>query len=122
VSAPDTAFELRLSAEPALAVTVRSFVAESAHKLGLDEGDIEDLRLLASELLANAVETGGSTVTIRLDAPGGVWRLTADGIGSLGSAAPNEIIDRELLLRGLATIRMTDEGSLECSALIPAAD
>ena len=98
-------FQLQVDADPSLALSVRVFVAESARSLGIDEGEIEDLRLLATELLANAVETGQTALALHLTTDGSAWALDAQGVGDLVAGSDNGPIDRRDVLRGLTRIR-----------------
>lgn len=111
----DHGYAIRVPADPAMAVTIRVFVAEAARQLGLEEPDVEDLRLLVTELLGNAIDTGGHHVEMRLDTVGDAWRLQALGVGSLDETAP---IDRRAILSGLADLTWAD-GTVSLSAPNP---
>ncbi|HEX6844355.1 MAG TPA: ATP-binding protein [Actinomycetota bacterium] len=113
----DRSYSIRVPADPAKALSVRVFVAEAARQLGLDDAEVEDLRLLATELLGNAAETGGSSLELSLDAAGGRWRLDARGVGPL-EPPPGGLIDRRAVLTGLARLT-SSEGSLSLSPLDP---
>jgi anti-sigma regulatory factor (Ser/Thr protein kinase) len=105
-------YTLRVVPDPSLSLTVRMFAAEAARNLGLDEGEVEDLRLLATELLGNAVETGGASLELTLSTEAGGWCLRALGAGPLDVAA-GQVVDRRDVLTGLADVRVTADGSLE---------
>ena len=109
------AYTLTVVPDPSLSMTVRMFAAEAARNLGLDEGDVEDLRLLATELLGNAVETGGASLELTLSSEAGGWCLRAIGAGPLDVAA-GHVVDRRDVLTGLADVRVTADGSLELRA------
>jgi hypothetical protein len=91
-------FQLTLPSDPALALTVRTFVAASGRLLQLDEDRCEDLRLAASELFAIATETDVGEVTLTMDAEGS---LTLEGIDDLDGASSDLLIRRGDLLRAL---------------------
>jgi anti-sigma regulatory factor (Ser/Thr protein kinase) len=94
---------LEIPADAAFAVTARLFVAAAARGLGVADGTAEDLRLAASELVANAVETrqpGPVHLTIGVD--GDEIRLTARGAGRLANDPP---ISRLALLGALFDAR-----------------
>lgn len=114
------AFELQVPAEPTLGVTVRVFVTEAARRLGLGDADVDDLRLAATELLANAVESSGSALELTLRVDSGRWYLRATGAGTL-SAASDDMIDRGDVLRALAEVR-EDDGSVEVSSDVTPTD
>jgi anti-sigma regulatory factor (Ser/Thr protein kinase) len=105
-------YTLRVVPDPSLSLTVRMFAAEAARNLGLGESDVEDLRLLATELLGNAVETGGASLELTLSTEAGGWCLRALGAGPLDVAA-GQVVDRRDVLTGLADVRVTGDGSLE---------
>jgi len=109
---------LRVPTDPALAVTVRVFIAESARVLGLDQPSVEDLRLLATELLASGVESRTDAVQINLArANGEGWRLTARGTGPLDASEPAELPIRRIdLLRGIASVEQVGD-AVVCSEL-----
>jgi anti-sigma regulatory factor (Ser/Thr protein kinase) len=105
---PERSFSLRVHADPKMALTVRVFVAEAARQLGLDDAEVEDLRLLATELLGNAVETGGSSLELSLDAGTAGWRLDARGVGPLEAPA-GSLVDRHAVVSGLARLTSTGD-------------
>jgi anti-sigma regulatory factor (Ser/Thr protein kinase) len=91
---------LEIPVDPAYAVTARLFVAAAARDLGAADGTIEDLRLAASELVANAVEVGEPgpvRLSLRADQAGGI-HLDATGVGPLVDEPP---ISRVALLGAL---------------------
>jgi hypothetical protein len=118
VSEVGRSFELRAPADPGLGVTVRVFVTESARRLGLGDADIEDLRLAATELLANAVETAQPSIELILRVDAGRWVLRANGAGGLDRGSDG-LIDRADLLDGLADVRV-DDGIIELSSDVTA--
>ena len=90
---------LEIPADAVYAVTARLFVVAAARDLGVSDGIAEDLRLAASELVANAVEAGEPgpiRLTLRGD-PAGV-QLEASGVGALRDDAP---VSRRALLESL---------------------
>jgi anti-sigma regulatory factor (Ser/Thr protein kinase) len=90
---------LEIPAEAAYAVTARLFVVAAARDLGVSEQITEDLRLAASELVANAVEAGGSgPIRLALRGDPGTVRLEVSGIGDVVDASP---ISRRALLESL---------------------
>jgi anti-sigma regulatory factor (Ser/Thr protein kinase) len=90
---------LEIPVDPAYAVTARLFVATAAWDLGLSEGTIEDLRLAASELVANAVETDDpGPIRMALTLAGSDVHLEASGVGRLSQEPP---ISRLALLEAL---------------------
>lgn len=93
-----TGFQLTLPSNPALALTVRAFVAACGRLLHLDVDRCEDLRLAANELFAIATETGVGEVTLSMDAQGS---LTLDGIDDLDGKASDLPIRRSDLLRAM---------------------
>lgn len=113
-------FVLRVPADPAMGVTVRVFVTEAARRLGLSPTDIDDLRLAATELLANAVESGEPRVELTVDVDADRWVLQAVGAGELRSA-PDAVVARAALLEGLAEIRRID-GAIQLSSPVGARD
>ena len=115
---PGTAFRLRLGADPALGVTVRTFVRSSAPVLGLRDEEVETLCLAATELLANAVEAGEPVLELTLEAADGRWTLRAAGVGPLRTVADAEI-DRRALLMGLASLSVHPSGDVELSRAVP---
>ena len=106
------AYTLRVAPDPALSLTVRMFAAEAARNLGLDDADVEDLRLLATELLGNAVDTAADSLELTLSAEDGRWRLLAVGAGPLDAAA-GQVVDRRDVLTGLADVQVGADGSVE---------
>ncbi|MFI5055040.1 MAG: ATP-binding protein [Actinomycetota bacterium] len=115
---PATSFRLRLAADPALGVTVRTFVRSCAPALGLRDEDVETLCLAATELLANAVEANERALELTLEASDGRWTLRATGVGPLRTVADAEI-DRRALLSGLASLAVDPSGDVELSPALP---
>ncbi len=90
---------LEIPADAAYAVTARRFIVTAAHALGLPDGTVEELRLAASELVANAVETGvPGPIRLALIPDGSEVCLDASGVGALSDEPP---ISRRALLEGL---------------------
>lgn len=104
-------YEIASPADAAVGATLRTFVRESGRRIDLDESDIEDLTLITTELLANAVETGGADVRLVLTADDAGWRLRVHGAGEL-HADPEATVDRADILRGIAELAWHD-GILE---------
>jgi anti-sigma regulatory factor (Ser/Thr protein kinase) len=105
---------MHLPADPALAVSVRVFVAASARLFAIRDADVEDLRLAATELLANAVEHGADRLELALTSTDGTWVLAARGAGSFDEAAGDPLVRRLDILRGIASVRL-DGDRIECS-------
>jgi anti-sigma regulatory factor (Ser/Thr protein kinase) len=94
---------LEIPADAAFAVTARLFAAAAARGLGVADGTAEDLRLAASELVANAVETGQpGPVRLTIGVEGDEIRLEARGAGRLMNDPP---ISRLALLGALFDTR-----------------
>jgi len=90
---------LEIPADAAYAVTARLFVVAAARDLGVSEVIAEDLRLAASELVANAVEAGRpGPIRLALRADPGTVRLEVSGVGAIVDASP---ISRRALLESL---------------------
>lgn len=105
-------YRMLVPAEPAMGLSVRRFVTASARRLTIADPDVEDLRLAATELLANAVEhhTGSLELTLASGVEG--WQLTARGAGPLDGAPDHDglPVSRMDLLRGLSSVQL--EGDL----------
>jgi anti-sigma regulatory factor (Ser/Thr protein kinase) len=103
---------LEIPADPAYAVTARLFVGTAAHDLGLSDETVEDLRLAASELVANAVdahEPGPIRLTLQIDDVG--IRMSATGVGQLSQGPP---IGRRSLLEALFADRaFFEDGTIQ---------
>jgi hypothetical protein len=98
---------LRVPTDPSLAVTVRVFISESARTLGIDQPSIDDLRLIATELLASAVEHHSDAMQLALARDDDGWRLTARGAGPIDGAPIGDLPIRRIdVLRGLATVAL----------------
>jgi anti-sigma regulatory factor (Ser/Thr protein kinase) len=96
---------LEIPADAVYAVTARRFIVTATRALGLPDGTVEDLRLAASELVANAVDSGApGPITFTLIPDGSEIYLEASGVGGLTDEPP---ISRRALLEGLF-----DEGDL----------
>ncbi len=79
---------------------VRLFVRSVARSLGIESEPAADLELLASELCAELIEAGATTVSVRIDP-------TPEGIGLVVQAPDAELdidtmSDRRVLLGSLA--------------------
>jgi hypothetical protein len=100
---PDSA--LTVARDPALAVVVRIFVGAVAERWNVPEAARDDLRLVASELFAGAVEAGdGQDVKFTLTADGDRVSLHATGVDPLGpdgSADPDGWAGRLELIQAL---------------------
>jgi anti-sigma regulatory factor (Ser/Thr protein kinase) len=90
---------LEIPADAAFAVTARLFVVAAARGLGVADGTSEDLRLAASELVANAVETGQpGPIRLTVAITENEIRLEVQGAGPLADDPP---ISRQDLLGSL---------------------
>ncbi len=116
MSAEEAGYSLRVPSDPALGVTVRTFVRSSGAALGLPEVDVETLSLAATELLANAVEAREPTLELTLAATEGRWTLRATGVGPIRSIVGEEI-DRRALLSGLGDIQVDPTGGFQLSSV-----
>jgi anti-sigma regulatory factor (Ser/Thr protein kinase) len=107
MSAP---FTIEVPADGAHATTIRVFVAGSGRALGFDDPVVEDLRLVATEFLANALERGGDgRLGLAVDRDGDAWTLRATGAGAFddepAAGLPMARID---ILRAIATVEVAD--------------
>ena len=76
--------ELRVTRDPALALVVRIFVGAVAERWSVSQAARDDLRLVASELFAGAVEDGaGDDVTFTVTSEGDRVSLSASGVDGL---------------------------------------
>lgn len=109
---------LWIPAEPAFAMTARQFVASLARVLGADDATVEDLRLAASELVANAVETAApGPVSLNLARSDGGLRLSATGIGPIADGEP---VSRRRLLESLFdSATFGDDGRVDVAVALP---
>jgi anti-sigma regulatory factor (Ser/Thr protein kinase) len=90
---------LEIPADAAYAVTARRFIVTATRALGLPDGTVEDLRLAASELVANAVEAGApGPIRFALVPDGSEVSLEVSGTGALSD---EPLISRRALLEGL---------------------
>jgi anti-sigma regulatory factor (Ser/Thr protein kinase) len=90
---------LEIPANAAYAVTARRFIVTATRALGLPDGTVEDLRLAASELVANAVGSGApGPIRFALVPDGSEVCLDVSGVGALSDEPP---ISRRALLEGL---------------------
>jgi hypothetical protein len=77
---------LTVARDPALALVVRIFVGAVAERWNVPEAARDDLRLVASELFAGAVEAGaGEDVSFTLTSDGDRVSLQAAGVDPLGA-------------------------------------
>jgi hypothetical protein len=77
---------LTVARDPALALVVRIFVGAVAERWNVPEAARGDLRLVASELFAGAVEAGaGEDVSFTLTSDGDRVSLQAAGVDPLGA-------------------------------------
>jgi hypothetical protein len=77
---------LTVARDPALALVVRIFVGAVAERWNVPEAARDDLRLVASELFAGAVEAGaGEDVSFTLTSDGDRVSLQATGVDPLGA-------------------------------------
>jgi anti-sigma regulatory factor (Ser/Thr protein kinase) len=108
---------LEVPAEPALAVTARQFVASTGRVLGVDEATLDDLRLVASELVANAAEANiGQPLRLSLSRTSGELRFVATGVGPIADGQP---LSRRRLLEGLfEDTAFGDDGSVRVSVTL----
>jgi anti-sigma regulatory factor (Ser/Thr protein kinase) len=111
VSEREARYEIASPADPAVGATLRTFVREAGRRLDLDETDIEDLTLITTELLANAVEAGGADIRLVLTVDDAGWRLRVNGAGEL-RVEPDAEVDRSDILHAIADLSW-DGGTLE---------
>ena len=114
-------YSLEVPAAAEMATTVRVFAAGSARAMGSEEQQIEEVRLITTELLANTIETGGTQLFLTLSSDQGGWRIEAHGAGSLVTGTAEHSVDRRALISSFASIRETEDG-LELRALSPDGD
>jgi anti-sigma regulatory factor (Ser/Thr protein kinase) len=86
-------FEISLAPAPSAATTARTEVTERlAERLG--KRALEDVRLLVTELITNALRHGslsaGDKVSVRASVQGGVVRIEVTDPGKDGEIAPRE--------------------------------
>jgi hypothetical protein len=94
---------LTVSRDPALALVVRIFVGAVAERLNVPEPARADLRLVASELFAGAVEAGaGDDVTFTITSETDRVSLEATGVDPVGA---DEVGDRDGLTGRMELIR-----------------
>jgi len=103
-----TSYSIEVAASPEMATTVRIFAAESARSFGCDEGQIDDIRLIVTELLANAIQTGGRRLRLTLSVDDEGWRIHAEGAGSLATGSKEQPVDRRALVGSLASVHERD--------------
>jgi hypothetical protein len=99
-------YSLTVPAAPEAATTLRVFVAECARRWDASEEQIDDLRLLVTELLGNSIDRGEANLRISLVPDGPGWALRAEGAGRLKEAegADDAGIDRRALIGALASV------------------
>jgi len=96
--------ELSVARDPALAVVVRIFVGGVAERWEVPEPARDDLRLVASELFAGAVEAGGGDhVSFALASEGGRMKMEAhaEAFGSEAASGTPGWASRLDLIRAL---------------------
>jgi hypothetical protein len=94
---------LTVPRDPALALVVRIFVGAVADRLNVPEPARADLRLVASELFAGAVEAGaGEDVTFTITSESDRVSLEATGVDPVGA---DEVGDRDGLVGRVKLIR-----------------
>lgn len=111
---------IRIPPDAVHVVSIRVFVGAIARQLGYSEEAIEDLRLVASEAAAQAIEEGVATEGIELRAWFEGPRLTVEiqpsGVFSPADAeGPGQTTERRALIEALfpdAEFGMDDERSL----------
>jgi hypothetical protein len=70
---------------------------------------VEDLRLLATEFLANAVERGTDGLTLAVAREGDTWSLEARGVGAFDDVPAEGLpMARIDILRAVATVEARD--------------
>jgi hypothetical protein len=102
---PEPTSQLTVARDPALALVVRIFVGAVAERMGVPEPTRDDLRLVASELFAGAVETGqrddvSFTIAHEDDAVA-LHARGVDPLGAGGAADPRVWAERVELIRAL---------------------
>ena len=114
---------IRVPADPAMALSLRAFVATAARRTA-SPGDVEDLKLTATELLANAVEHASDELELTLDTDDEGWRLRARGAGALdGTGLGPEIpFTRVDLLRQICRVQVDGDDVVCAGPLVPPAD
>lgn len=105
-----TRYRLELPPDASHGVTVRLFAAAAAGSSPATASLGDDLRLVLSELLANAVErpTGSRPLTIELAASDAVIAIAASGIGEPG--ASDSPVDRWRIIEALCRDLRLDHG------------
>lgn len=96
-------YEITAAVDPAVAATLRTFVRESGRRLEVADSDVEDLTLVTTELLANAVDAGETKIHLQLSADADGWCLRAEGIGEL-QIDPDAAVNRSDILHGVADV------------------
>lgn len=85
------ASRLSVAGDPALALVVRIFVGSVTERWEVPEPVRDDLRLVASELFAGAVEAGtGELVTFELSSDDGGLELVAEDV-QMGASEPADL-------------------------------
>ena len=93
---------LTVARDPALALVVRIFVGAVAERWNVPEAALNDLRLVASELFAGAVESGpGEDVTFTITAEGDRVSMQTAGVEAVGPGDPEGWAGRLELIRAL---------------------
>ena len=114
---------LRVTRDPALALVVRIFVGAVADRWNVPEAAREDLRLVASELFAAAVEGGeGEDVTFTVAFDGEQVRLSSPGTPGPAAGGPDDApwVGRLDLIRALFPAAVVgDAVSIDVATDIP---
>jgi hypothetical protein len=97
----DSALRLRAPADPALAGTIRTFVASSGRYLDLDPELLEDLRLAANELFSAASGDDRAPVELVIDVESGEVIMTVVGVPDLDDSLDDLPRTRQDLLLAL---------------------
>lgn len=93
---------LTVARDPALGLVVRIFVGAVAERWNVPEAARDDLRLVASELFAGAVEAGpGQDVTFTITAQDDRVSLQTAGVDTLAPADPDGWAGRLDLIQAL---------------------
>src|ERR1700693_4951064 len=86
-------YMLTVPAEAPAALTLRAFVSSVARQLGADEGLIEDLKLLVTELCASAIDASCERLDLALGRDDHEMVLEVRGCGALAERSGPEADD-----------------------------